>query len=241
MISLKEILFTFIPVTLLYMGGMIAFFKPPGEAFKSVILHFAAGVVFSVVAFELLPDMIKIHDPKSIIIGFSAGVAAMLLIKHFTGKIQSETKSGSVRTLPWGKLTTVGVDLFIDGMLLGIGFAAGEKEGVLLAVALALECFSLGMATVTTLLGSASSQKVVSLVLLGLAAVFVMGSALGLLLLHNTSDMVLELILSFGSAALLFLVTEELLVEAHEQKERAVYTASFFAGFLIFMVLGMVL
>jgi len=241
MISLKEILFTLIPVILLYTGGMIAFFKPPGEAFKSVILHFAAGVVFSVVAVELLPDMIRIHDPKSIIIGFSTGVAAMLLIKHFTGKIQSETKSRAVKTLPWGILTAVGVDLFIDGMLLGIGFAAGEKEGILLAIALALECFSLGMATVTTLLGSASSQRSINLILLGLAAVFVMGSALGLLLLHNTSDTVLELILSFGSAALLFLVTEELLVEAHEQKERAFYTASFFAGFLIFMVLGMIL
>lgn len=241
MISLKEILFTLIPVILLYAGGMIAFFKPPGEAFKSVILHFAAGVVFSVVAVELLPDMIRIHDPKSIIIGFSTGVVAMLLIKHFTGKIQAETKPESVKTLPWGILTAVGVDLFIDGMLLGIGFAAGEKEGILLAIALALECFSLGMATVTTLLGSTASQKSINLILLGLAAVFIMGSALGLLLLHNTSDTVLELILSFGSAALLFLVTEELLVEAHEQKERAVYTASFFAGFLIFMILGMVL
>jgi ZIP family zinc transporter len=241
MISLKEVLFTFIPVILLYVGGMIAFFKPPGEAFKSVILHFAAGVVFSVVAVELLPDMIRIHDPKSIVIGFSAGVTAMLLIKNLTGKIQSASKQGSSKMLPWGILTAVGVDLFIDGMLLGIGFAAGEKEGILLAIALALECFSLGMATVTTLLGSASSQKSINFILLGLASVFVMGSALGLLLLHNTSDTVLELILSFGSAALLFLVTEELLVEAHEQKERAVYTASFFAGFLIFMILGMVL
>lgn len=153
MVSSKEIVFTLIPVLLWYIGGMIAYFKPPGAALKSIILHFAAGVVFSVVAVELLPDMIKIHDAKSIIIGFSSGVAAMLLIKYFTGKIQPAVKVGEVNGLPWGVLIAMGIDLLIDGILLGIGFAAGEKEGVLLAVALALECLSLGIATVTSLSG----------------------------------------------------------------------------------------
>jgi zinc transporter, ZIP family len=241
MVSSKEIVFTLIPVLLWYIGGMIAYFKPPGAALKSIILHFAAGVVFSVVAVELLPDMIKIHDAKSIIIGFSSGVAAMLLIKYFTGKIQPAVKVAEVNGLPWGVLIAMGIDLLIDGILLGIGFAAGEKEGVLLAVALALECLSLGIATVTSLSGSSPSKKVIHLTLLAMALVFISGAALGLLLLHNTSDNVLELILSFGSAALLFLVTEELLVEAHEEKETAFYTASFFTGFLIFMILGMML
>lgn len=241
MISSQEIAFTLIPVLLWYIGGMIAYLKPPGAALKSVILHFAAGVVFSVVAVELLPDMIKIHDAKSIVIGFSSGVAAMLLIKYFTGKIQPGTTFGEKNGLPWGVLIAMGIDLLIDGILLGIGFAAGQKEGVLLAVALALECLSLGIATVTSLSESTPPKKTIHLTLLVMALVFVIGSALGLRLLHNTSDKVLELILSFGSSALLFLVTEELLVEAHEEKETAFYTASFFTGFLIFMILGMTL
>jgi len=49
-----------------------------------------------------------------------------------------------------------------------------------------------------------------------------------------------ELILSFGLAALLYLVTEELLVEAHEEKETPVATLMFFVGFLGFLVIGMV-
>lgn len=50
----------------------------------------------------------------------------------------------------------------------------------------------------------------------------------------------LEIALSFGLAALLFLVTEELLVEAHEVQETPLSTATFFAGFLLFLMLGMV-
>ena len=238
----KEILFSVIPVLLLCSGGLIALYRPPGSALKSFVLHFAAGVVFSVVAVELLPDMIKIHDAKSIIIGFTAGITAMLLIKHYTEKLAvKESATSEAKGLPWGILTAIGVDLLLDGILLGIGFAAGAKEGVLLALALALECFSLGMATVTTLLGSALSRKTVTIILLVLSVLFIIGALIGLLLLHAAGDKVLELILSFGSAALLFLVTEELLVEAHEERDSPLFTGAFFGGFLIFMILGMVI
>ena len=36
---------------------------------------------------------------------------------------------------PTGLLTLVGIDLFIDGLVLGIGFAAGMKAGLLLTIA----------------------------------------------------------------------------------------------------------
>ena len=44
--------------------------------------------------------------------------------------------------------------------------------------------------------------------------------------------------LSFGAAALLFLVTEELLIEAHEVEQTPFITAAFFAGFLALYVIG---
>lgn len=46
--------------------------------------------------------------------------------------------------------------------------------------------------------------------------------------------------LSFGLAALFFLVTEELLTEAHEETETLLLTSAFFVGFLLFLLLGMV-
>ena len=47
------------------------------------------------------------------------------------------------------------------------------------------------------------------------------------------------LLLGFGCAALLYLVTEELLVEAHEVPETPLATASFFVGFLVLLVIEM--
>jgi zinc transporter ZupT len=49
----------------------------------------------------------------------------------------------------------------------------------------------------------------------------------------------LKVTLTFGCAALLYLVTEELLVEAHEVPETALSTAMFFASFLLLLVIDM--
>ena len=50
----------------------------------------------------------------------------------------------------------------------------------------------------------------------------------------------LETVLAFGAAALLYLVTEELLVEAHEIPDTPLITAAFFVGSLILFVIEMI-
>ncbi|TDR32553.1 hypothetical protein [Hydromonas duriensis] len=56
----------------------------------------------------------------------------------------------------------------------------------------------------------------------------------GYLLLAHASVSTISAILAFGVAALLYLVTDELLVEAHEVEEKPVSTLCLFAGFLVF-------
>jgi ZIP family zinc transporter len=45
-------------------------------------------------------------------------------------------------------------------------------------------------------------------------------------------------VLGFGVASLLYLVTEELLAEAHEVPDTPVVTATFFAGFLLPIIIA---
>ncbi len=49
----------------------------------------------------------------------------------------------------------------------------------------------------------------------------------------------LVVVIAFATAALLFLVTEELLTEAHEVPETPWLTAAFFVGFLVYLLLEM--
>ncbi len=242
MIKISEVyLYALIPVISILIGGIVGILKKPSGAFNSSVLHFAAGVVFSVVAVELLPDIIKNHKPIEVAIGFSLGIITMLAVKFFAEKFEEKREGKQTKNnIPMGLLVALGIDLLIDGLLLGVGFAAGNTEGILLSVALALETFSLGLAVVLAFGKSNVSKKMKMLILLILGLIFFVGAVLGITLLSNLSQELLELVLSFGLAALLFLVTEELLTEAHEEKETLLQTSMFFIGFLIFLLIGMV-
>jgi ZIP family zinc transporter len=234
----KIIVFALIPVATMIAGGVIAVIKKPGGNLRSLILHFAAGVVFSVVGVEILPDILKNHLPFFTIIGFAVGFLAMTGIRHFAEKGE-EIASITKGKIPWGIVTGIGVDIIIDGFLLGIAFAAGHTEGVLLAIALSVEFLSLGMATSTSL-GNENISKMRSLITIVVLAALFFGSALlGAAVLRDASQEVMDTVLSFGLSALLFLITEELLKEAHEEKETIWHTSAFFFGFLVFLILGM--
>lgn len=235
----KIILFSLIPVLTMIAGGVIAIIKKPTGNMRSLILHFAAGVVFSVVGVEILPDVLKFHSPVQTIIGFCLGFLTMMAVRKFMEGNAEKKKNAMTGKLPFGLLIAVAVDIFVDGLLLGIGFSAGKSEGMLLAFALSAELLSLGMATASDLnennIGAKKSIVTISI----LAMVFFVSAVLGGTLLQNVSHTILDLILSFGIAALLFLVTEELLIEAHEERETVWHTSAFFGGFLLFLILGM--
>jgi len=234
------ILFSLLPVVTMILGGIIAIIKKPSGNLRSLILHFAAGVVFSVVAVEILPEVIHKKSPVLVVIGFSLGLILMLLIRKFSESKEGQDVNINQSKLPMSLLIAVAVDIFIDGLLLGISFTAGSKQGMLLAIALALELLSLGMATSTELRGNNLSKLKTIGLIVSLTMVFFTSAVLGSTLLRNLSSDSLEVILSFGMAALLFLVTEELLTEAHEEEETVWHTAIFFGGFLLFVILGMV-
>lgn len=219
-------LYTLVPASAALFGATIATNVQPGPVLVSAIQHFAAGVVFAAAAGEILPDVVHAGSPWATVIGGAVGVVVMLLVKQLEVRLKG----------PTGLLTAVGVDVLIDGLVLGIGFAAGAKAGLLLTVALTLEVLFLGVTVATQLRESVRSRAKI----IGITAALVFLLPLGTLMAKPIAalpDSVVTALFSFGLIALLFLVTEELLVEAHENPDRPWVTAMFFTGFLALLVL----
>ncbi len=226
---------TLIPVAATVLGGAIAVVRVPSDKTRSLVQHFAAGVVMAVVAGELLPEMTREHRPLGVLIGFVLGVALMLGVKALTERIeQKDEQSGGGKA---GLLIAVGIDVFLDGLLIGVGFAAGERVGTLLVVALTLELLFLGVSVAASLTEAKVGRARCLLTVTGLSVLVVCGALLGGSLLSGLSGLALEIVLSFGAAALMYLVIEELLTEAHEVKETPLITAAFFAGFVALYLL----
>jgi zinc transporter, ZIP family len=63
------------------------------------------------------------------------------------------------------------------------------------------------------------------------------GAFIGFMFFRGLSEPALAIVLSFGAAALIYLIAEELLVEAIEAEESLFSTAMLFAGFLALLAL----
>jgi ZIP family zinc transporter len=157
-----------IPAAAAIIGAAVAVNVRPGPTLVSAIQHFAAGVVFAAAAGEILPDIMHRASPWATMIGGGIGVATMLLVKH----LEALAKGAG------GLLTVIGIDILIDGLVLGIGFAAGPKVGLLLTIALTIEVLFLGL-TVARNSASVRSRARVVWITAALVLLLPIGALLG--------------------------------------------------------------
>jgi zinc transporter, ZIP family len=246
---LTSVIYALIPSVVAVIATVVATFWSVGGAVRSALLHFAAGVVFAVVAVDLLPGIIQDQRPIWVVIGFTAGVVLMLLVRWLDkGGAPGNEDEQATRTAekqakggrwPVSLLAGAAVDQVVSGLLLGISIAAGAKVGVLLTFAMTVEDLTFGLAIVAILAAAATRwQMIATNAGLGLLFTVVTVAAAAFLPAHSAT--LSTLILAFGSAALLFVVTEQLLVKAHKQPEAPLLAASFFVGFLLLLILDMI-
>lgn len=218
---MQAITFTLIPVAAILIGSLFAVRRTPSRAFVSAMQHLAAGVVFGAAAVEILPQVMHDNSPTATFVGGAIGIAIMLLLKSVEQRFHG----------PVAMLAAVGIDIFIDGLVLGLAFIAGSKAGLLLTLALTLEVLFLGLTLVTELGETVSSKRKI----VGIAGAIALMLPLGAAVATPVAILPVAFIagfLSFGLMALLYLVTEELLVEAHEKPDTPLISSMFFIGFL---------
>jgi zinc transporter, ZIP family len=240
---IQAVSFSIAPALGMAGGGALAAWYKPGSSLRSYIQHLAAGIVFAAVGVEILPDVIHHGDPFAVACGFAVGVAGMLAIRALSRRAESSDNSGL--GMPWPLIGAVSVDLFVDGMLIGVGFAFGTRQGLLLTIALTGCAVSLGLATAVAVLRPGTTAWHAFRVTSAIAVLPMAGAASGALLTTLLSGGWLVGVLAFTCAALLYLIAEELLVEAHEsqdaKRESVLTTAIFFAGFLAVLLIDMLL
>ena len=211
----------FVPVLATLTGACLALVRPPGRATISAVQHLAAGVVVAAAAAEVLPGLKHGGAEWAVALGGGIGIGAMLAIQWLDKRMQGTA----------GLLATVGLDVLVDGLVLGAAATAGERAGTLLAVALTLEVLFLGLALAPELAAKLPSRAVVLAVIGALLLLLPIGAAAGSLIVA-LPRFGQDCFLAFALVALLYLVVEELLAEAHEQPDTPLATALFFVGFL---------
>ncbi|OIR06649.1 hypothetical protein GALL_112560 [mine drainage metagenome] len=135
-----------------------------------------------------------------------------------------------------GLLLATFIDVATDGFIIGAGFAAGGETGTILALGLSVELLFLGLALASE---AVAGWRIIA-ISGALGATVLVFSLIGSYLLAGASKALIGGALAFSAAALLYLVTEELLIEAHEVEEKPISTLVLFGGFLSFWCIQLI-
>jgi ZIP family zinc transporter len=234
-VTSELLLFLLVPTGVTLLGGFAAVWWSPSDRIRSWTQHFAAGVVTAAFAVELLPEIEAKHRSMWVTLGsFAVGGGLMYCLKWLFTTLERNRTWENKPKRPLGLVVATGIDVLMDGLVIGIGFASSRETGTALAIGLSAEMLFLGLAVAVELPEEAGRWMPLALTG-GLSLALLAGAIGGALALGSASDAVVAGGLAFGAAALLYLVTEELLVEAHAgQREGPGGAAMLFFGFLLF-------
>lgn len=158
-IAINGLIFGMIGTTL---GGIAgAFLDIDSNKFVSFILEIAAGLMTSVICFNLIPESIEYSNITGAVLGIFIGVCMMVFCNDFVNKKllskslqNSRTKSSSnlklknINLLKVGLVVGIGLAIhnFPEGLAIGSGFEASQELGFSLAIAICIHDFPEGLA-----------------------------------------------------------------------------------------------
>ena len=234
-IFIKQVYYYFFIPILTIVGSTILFKVIPLNSFiRSTLHYFSAGVVFAAISIELIPEIYKNSYKFNVILGYLLGSSLMLLIQALIVRYKklSTNPTSELLTL----LITVGIDIFIDGLLLGVSFVINVEKGIVMITALSIELLFLILSVNSSL--DKINKKMRFIILLNFTYILlvVLGISLGLIFINCSRDIIITMC-AFATAAFLYLVVEELLREAHKEDGNQFSALMFFIGFLIILII----
>ena len=211
-------------------------------------LGLAAGLLFGLVAFDLLPEVFRINrttigNVPTVSIAFVIGFFALHFAEQlFASHEPSESDYGHEHNHTANIAGTLGGiamggHVFLDGVALGIAFQVSRSLGMAVFIAILGHAFSDGLNTVSFLIKSGHWKKR-ALWLLGLDGVMRIGGAsLGT---HITiSEPFLGIYLAVFAGFVIYLATSHILPEAHSRHpSRLTMVATVIGVFVMWLVVS---
>ena len=239
-------------------SAVVFFFRSERKLMHHIFLGFAAGVMVAASVWSLLNPAIEQAEGLGIpgwlpaAGGFLLGVAFLMALDTFLPHLHADAEEPEGVPSDWKRTTllvsAVTLHNIPEGMAVGLAFAVAARDGgaaalpgaVALAIGMGLQNFPEGAAISLPLRGQGVSRGkafvcgalsgVVEPVF-GLLTVLAAGSVAGMM----------PWVLAFAAGAMIYVVVEELIPEAHLGEHSHVGTGSVMLGFLVMMLLDVML
>jgi len=252
-LTLEEVLWIVGSGAATAVGGLgVLVLRRPSERALDVLMGFTAGVMLAATTFSLLVPALDRGGVGEVVAGLLAGAACLAvldrLVPHLHARFVERGRTGLARRDGDPAAQRRGLLLLIamaihnvpEGMAVGLAFAAGGTEiGIPIALAIGIQNIPEGFAAAAPLLDGGASRRQA----FGFASAtgaFEPPAAFVAIAVAAVAAVLLPAGLAFAAGAMLYVVMDELVPEAHSGSDR-IATLALIVGFALMMTLDVTL
>lgn len=239
-------------------ASLVFFFKQMNKNVLDGMLGFTGGVMVAASIWSLIIPAIDMSGGDGFmkvtptVIGFLAGAVFLYGIDKILPHLHVNFKTAEGIKTPWQRTTLLTLAITLhnipEGLAVGVlfgGVAAGIPEAtiggaVALAMGIGLQNFPEGIAVAVPLRRMGMSRTKSFMYGQASAIVEPIAGLLGALAV-TTFTPILPYALAFAAGAMIFVVVEEVIPEAQQNKSSDIATVGFIVGFIVMMVLDVAL
>ncbi len=202
-------------------GGLAALLiKKVNDNLLAILLGFSAGIMTVIVFIDLIPEAQNTGNMGTALMGIFLGVVLIasldIIFPHQHFSFTRDMNERDSRFIKTGILLSIGIALhnIPEGLAIGASYQVAWERGFRMAILIALHNLPEGMAVATALaLAKIKSSKILLITILtgvptGIGAFI--GGYLG-----GVSDFVLSISLGLAAGAMMYVVYDELIPDAH--------------------------
>lgn len=200
------------------LGGALPYVFPLcGEKVTAFLLASAAGVMTSISLLELIPEAVEAAGQSWAAVGLVLGTMSLYALDKALPHVHRAGGTSDARGMVRiGVLICLGISLhnFPEGLAIGAGYAHEASFGLGVAILIALQNIPEGIAMAVPLKAGNVSPRNAILAAVGSGLPMGLGAALGILV-GSVSPVGLAISLASAAGAMMYIVSDELIPEAH--------------------------
>ncbi|WP_199798419.1 ZIP family metal transporter [Clostridium fermenticellae] len=206
--------------------------KEPSKKMLGTIIGFAAGLMMSVVVFDLIPEALTKWDFVQTLVWCILGIGIIIIIDN---GIKIDNMNTHIKV---AFMTGLGLMIhnFPEGMIMGCGFAAGGSLGIKMSLIIAIHDIPEGIAVAAPLIASKVKAPKVLLYAFITAFPTAIGAWIGAYI-ANISLNVLGACLSLASGIMLYVVCGEMIPESSRLWNGRASTLGILTGIIVGLIM----
>ncbi|MCT4543123.1 MAG: ZIP family metal transporter [Vallitalea sp.] len=210
-----------------------------GEKFEGVMLAFTAGLMLSIVCFELLPKAFDIGGLYVGLIGIGIGILFVILLEDYIDK--SDRINENIDTIYFNRAILISIAFMVhnipEGIAIGSMISLSISEGLRFAFAILIHNIPEGMIIALPLIKSRVKLPYIILIIFTISLSMGLGGIAGLSLSQISKECI-SLSLAVAGGIMLYITSGEIIVKSMNHWKGRSITLSIILGVILGIVLS---